>query len=235
MIAVIPARGGSKRIPAKNRRPFLGEPLIQRTIRTVAASGIFERIVVSTDDDQIAELAGDAGAEVPFMRPPTLADDHTGTAPVVLHAIEQIEAASGGSIPSICAVYATAALMRPEDLASAARRFEPGGVDLLFAAAPHPAPIERSWVLGAEGDAEMRWPDQRLTRSQDLPVSFYDVGWFYFGSRRYWDDPDGSPMAVRLFEVDRLRAVDIDTEADWTVAETLAGRLQRDSPRTPTT
>jgi len=227
-MAIIPARGGSKRIPRKNARPFLGEPLIQRTVRCVVDSGVFERVVVSTDDDGIARLAEEAGAEVPFMRPATLADDYTPTAPVVLHALEEIEARSGLILASACAVYATAALMTTDDLRSAAERFADSGADVLFAAAGHPAPVERSWTVSVEGRASMRWPEHRLTRTQDLPESFYDVGWFYFGSRRYWELGGAVEDRVALHLIDRTRAIDIDTEDDWRLAEGLAGAEIRD-------
>lgn len=218
-LAVIPARGGSKRIPRKNARDFLGEPLIARTVRCVLDSGVFDRVVVSTDDEEIAELALAAGAEVPFMRPASLADDHTATAPVVLHAVQALEAGSGSTYGSVCAVYATAALMTTVDLRSAAEQFHSAGVDLLFAAARHPAPIERSWALSDDGRASMRWPEHRLTRTQDLPDSYFDVGWFYFGVRRFWESGGTMDDQVALQIIERERAIDIDTEDDWVAAE----------------
>ena len=221
-VVVIPARGGSKRIPRKNLRPFLGVPIIQRTIHTVAESGIADRVVVSTDDDEIATLSLDAGAEVPFVRPATLADDHTATAPVVRHAIEELESVGSARLDDVGAVYATAALLTPDDLRQAADRYLGSGPDLLFAAAEHPAPIERSWLVSDDGAATMRWPDHRLTRTQDLATSFYDVGWFYFAGRRYWDSGGSPAVRVELQVIDRLRAVDIDTEEDWLAAERVA-------------
>lgn len=233
-LAVIPARGGSKRIPRKNARPFLGQPLIQRTVRCVVDSGAFERVVVSTDDAEIARLAEAAGAEVPFVRPANLADDYTPTAPVVRHALEEIEARSGLVLASACAVYATAALMTTDDLRFAAERFTDSGADVLFAAARHPAPIERSWAVSATGGASMRWPEHRLTRTQDLPESFYDVGWFYFGVRRYWETGGAVEDRVALHLIDRTLAIDIDTEEDWRLVEGLAEadfRDRRPDPR----
>lgn len=221
-LAVIPARGGSKRIPRKNARDFLGEPLIARTVRCVLDSGVFDRVVVSTDDKEIAELALAAGAEVPFMRPASLADDHTATAPVVLQAVQALEAGSGSTYGSVCAIYATAALMTPVDLRSAAEQFRIAGVDLLFAAARHPAPIERSWMLSDDRRASMRWPEYRLTRTQDLPDSYFDVGWFYFGVRRFWESGGTTDDQVALQIVERERAIDIDTDDDWVAAERVA-------------
>lgn len=221
-VAVIPARGGSKRVPRKNVRPFLGVPLIQRTIRTVLEAGVFDRLVVSTDDDEIARLAEDAGAEVPFMRPAELADDHTATASVIRHAIERLEVEGSAHIDTVCGIYATAALLTREDISDAADRFAVERPDLMFAAAAHPAPVERSWVVSEEGLASLRWPEYRLTRTQDLPVSYFDVGWFYFGNRQYWMTDGMSRGTSRVYLIDRRRAIDIDTEEDWRLAEELA-------------
>jgi len=236
-VAVIPARGGSKRILRKNLRDFLGVPLVVRTIRTVLDSNLFERVVVSTDDDEIAELAKAAGAEVPFLRPAELATDEAPTAPVIVHAIEQVESIFEMQIEFVCVVYPAAVLLSPDDLVQAAELLTSTEIDAVISTIEFPSAIERALRVNEAGFIEMEWPQHRLTRSQDLPTHFYDAGQFYFTLSEYWSDqvsakPD-SEQRVRPYPMQRWQAVDIDTEDDWTFAEKLfaihvAERLKMD-------
>ena len=219
-LAIVPARGGSKRIPRKNIRSFLGVPLLARTIGILRASGVFSRIVVSTDDQDIAAIARDAGAEVPFMRPASLADDFTPTIPVVVHAIDEVEG-QGQMFGLICCVYPAAVLSRPDDFREAARTLSIGDSDYVFAATSFPYPIQRA-LRRTDAGCEMLWPEHRQTRSQDLEPAYHDAGQFYFGRREAWLEhrPFFSPRS-RMHLMPGHRVQDIDTLEDWQRAELL--------------
>lgn len=225
-VALLPARGGSKRVPRKNVRPFLGVPLIERTIGTVLETGIFRRVVVSTDDDEVAEVATAAGAEVPFRRRAELADDHTGTRPVVQHALRWLEQ-DEGSLPDLaCLVYATAVLTMPDDLVAARDQLVAGDMEFVFSAAAYPAPVHRAVRRRPDGGCELLWPEHVRTRSQDLPEAFHDVGQFYWGRSSAWLTT-GSVFEARsaLYEIPHWRVQDIDTHDDWKRAELLVRLL----------
>jgi len=217
-VAVIPARGGSKRIPRKNIRPFLGVPLLARTVAVLQSSGLFDRIVVSTDDDEVAEVAVGAGAEVPFRRAGSLADDQTPTVPVVADAIAQLGMREVGA--QVCCIYPTAVLLQINDLMRAVRLLEDPAVDYVVPVAPFSAPIQRALRVDDDGRCEMIWPENLTVRSQDLEPAFHDAGQFYWGATDAW-------VAKRPVFGPRTRAVvlpsgavqDIDTEEDWVVAE----------------
>ena len=233
-IALIPARGGSRRIPRKNVRPFLGEPAIARTIRTVRESGVVDRVLVSTDDDEIADVARSAGAEVPGRRPSALADDHTTTIDVVRHAID---AWLGGGDPAVAlwVVYPTALLLQPSDLRAAGDRFRAVGSTFLVPVLRYPHPVERRLRVDASGLVRADEPASIARRTQDLPPAFHDAGQFYIGRLQAWSkssplmDPD-----TLGFELPADRAVDIDEPAHWNRAERLAaaggGSLSSDTP-----
>ena len=218
---VIPARGGSKRIPRKNVRPFRGRPMIAWSIQAALSSGCFDQVVVSTDDHEIAAVARDFGASVPFLRPDVLADDFAGTTDVVVHAIEEL--ASGGGNPSlVCCLYATAPFVRPEDLRSghtlwlAQKPSRP-----VFTATTYPFPIQRAFVINADGGAEMLQHDCYQMRSQDLPAAYHDAGQFYWANRTQWlERPQFARGTVPLI-LPRWRVQDVDTEEDWRQAELL--------------
>lgn len=228
-LAVIPARGGSKRIPRKNIRPFLGVPLLARAVALLQASRIFDRIVVSTDDDEIAEVAVHAGAEVPFRRPEELATDSAATIPVIAHAILTLEA-SGWSGTHVCCAYPAAVLIRPSDYRRAQEMLVgSAAADYVFTAASFPYPIQRALKLSPGGSCEMFWPEYRQTRSQDLEPAFHDAGQFYFGRRDAWvEERPIYSQASRMLILPRSRVQDIDTGEDWERAELLARMLCRD-------
>ena len=229
VVAVIPARGGSRRIPHKNIKPFLGVPLLSRTIATLHESKLFDRIVVSTDDDDIAAVAADSGAEVPFQRPDDLADDHTGTRPVIMHAITALEDMGERQLGPVCSVYPAAVFVRPEDLRASLGLLVADSVDFVVSAAAFPSPIQRALRQRSDGMAEMFWPENRDTRSQDLEEAFHDAGQFYWGQRSAWLSGTSSLSGnSRLYVLPRWRVHDIDTPEDWELAElmweTLEGR-----------
>jgi pseudaminic acid cytidylyltransferase len=233
-LAVIPARGGSKRIPRKNIRPFAGKPMIAHPVGCALGSGLFDRVVVSTDDDDIAEVAREYGAEVPFKRPAALSDDHAGTTEVIAHAVQW--AVDAGLEPtSVCCIYATAPFVRAEDLAQGRALLESGAWQYVFSATRFSFPIFRSIRTRADGGIEMFFPEHFKTRSQDLPEALHDAGQFYWGKASAWLEHrrifDASSTIVAL---PPWRVQDIDTEEDWERAELISELLHRPDPSSNT-
>lgn len=222
-VAVIPARGGSKRIPRKNIKPFAGKPMIAWSIEAAIASGCFDRVIVSTDDEEIASVASEWGAEVPFRRPPELSDDHTGTIPVIAHAIEWLHE-QGEALEAVCCLYATAPFVQPEDLRTGYQSLQGGGndVDYAFSVTSYAFPIQRALRLTTQGRVAMFQPEHFHTRSQDLEEAWHDAGQFYWGRAEAWREglPIFSERAVPV-PLPRHRVQDIDTPEDWQRAEWL--------------
>ena len=218
-IAVIPARGGSKRIPRKNIRDFCGKPMIAWSIEAAKHSGLFDRIIVSTDYAEIAEVAKQWGAEVPFMRPAELSDDHAGTTEVIAHAT-QWAIGQSLNLDAVCCIYATAPFIQVNDLKRGLEALESGDWAYAFAVTDFAAPIFRSFKQTAGGGIEMFYPEHFLTRSQDLPIALHDAGQFYWGRPSAWIegkrvfDQGSIPVAIP-----RWRVQDIDTMDDWLRAE----------------
>lgn len=218
-LAVIPARGGSKRIPRKNIRPFCGKPMITWAIDAARSSDCFDRIVVSTDDQEVAEIARAAGAEVPFMRPAELSGDHAATAPVIAHAIEW-HRARGQAPGEVCCIYATAPFLRPSDIRQGLETLRSSGAVFAFSVTSFPAPIQRAFRITRENRVEMFNPDLFLARSQDLEPAYHDAAQFYWGQADGWlagkplFSPDSAPVILP-----RHRVQDIDTPEDWVTAE----------------
>ncbi|QXT39381.1 pseudaminic acid cytidylyltransferase [Gymnodinialimonas ceratoperidinii] len=226
-LCVIPARGGSKRIPRKNVRPFCGKPMIGWSIEAAQASGLFQHVIVSTDDPEIAEVARAAGAEVPFTRPANLSDDSTATVPVIIHALAEAEALWGPQ-SHVCCLYATAPFVRPEDMRAARGLLDTTGADYAFPVTTFPFPVQRGVRLRPDGRLEMLQPEHALTRSQDLEEAYHDTGQFYWGRREAWraGKPLMGPDAVPLI-IPRHRAQDIDTPEDWDRAEQMFTLLRQ--------
>ena len=218
-VCLVPARGGSKRVPGKNVRDFCGVPMIRRSIDAARASGCFSRIVVSTDDARIADVAREAGAEVPFERPARLADDHATTLDVVRHALDALEA-DGAPPEALCCLYATAPFVRPADLV--AGREALAGADFSMTVTRYAFPIRRALRLNAAHALEMLEPEHYATRSQDLEEALHDAGQFYWGTPAAWRSPASFfERRVAPVELPRWRVLDIDTPEDWTHAEAL--------------
>ncbi len=219
IVAIIPARGGSKRIPGKNVKLFAGLPMIAHSIRAARDAGVFDRVVVSTDSQEIAQTALSFGAEVPFMRPPELSDDFTGTDPVVIHSLQEL--IHDGYVPGyFCCIYPTAPFLRPEFLREGLELLRATNAETAFSVTSFPYPIFRALKVNSAGRVEMLWPENFSTRSQDLPEAFHDAGQFYWGCvERYL-------RGKRLFSADaipvrlpRHLVQDIDTLEDWETAE----------------
>jgi N-acylneuraminate cytidylyltransferase len=218
-LAVIPARGGSKRIPRKNIREFAGKPIIAWSIEAARVAGCFDRILVSTDDEEIAAVARDHGAEAPFTRPAELADDYVGTVPVIANAVRWQEE-QGDALAAACCIYATAPFCRAEDLREGMRLLEEGGADYVFPVARFSFPIQRAVRLDAEGHIRMFQPEHYATRSQDLEPAYHDAGQWYWGTRDAW--LEGRPIFApdsRAVVLPASRVQDIDTPEDWARAE----------------
>ena len=220
-LAVIPARGGSKRIPRKNIRPFFGQPIIAWSIAAARASGCFDEVIVSTDDEEIAEVARQHGANAPFMRPDNLADDLTGTIPVIAHAVRWFQ--SRGAPPTeVCCVYATAPFIEPEDLRQGLALLRDSGADYALTVTSFAFPIQRALRIDGQDRIEMFEPQHFHTRSQDLDEAWHDAGQFYWGTAEAWlaERPLFTPAAAPL-RIPRFRVQDIDTPEDWQRAEAL--------------
>jgi len=217
-LCVIPARGGSTRIPRKNIKEFYGKPMIAYAIEASVESNLFEHVVVSTDDDEVAQIAREYGAEIPFMRVAALADDYTPTVPVVADAILRCETLSW-TIDEVCCVYPCVPFLQAGDLRETLRLLESSGADYVFPIVEFPAAIQRAMRRGSDGRVSPFFPDTELVRTQDLEPAYHDAGQFYWAKRNTWlRNPhirsSGAGLIIR-----RERAVDIDTEDDWVLAE----------------
>lgn len=217
-VAILPARGGSKRIPRKNIKDFHGRPAIGWPIAAALASGLFERVVVTTDDAEIAQVAMGLGAEAPFLRGAELSDDHAGTTEVVRDAVTRLGL---GPDVAVCCIYPTALFITPDDLAEGHRLLSEGA-DWVLSVGEYPTPIDRAYRQEG-GRLVPRQPDKMPLRSQDLEPAYFDAGQFYWAKGMRWLDSDarvwdGAAGVVLPPE----RAVDIDTPDDWARAERLA-------------
>jgi len=220
-LAVIPARGGSKRIPRKNIKPFGGLPMIAWSIRVAVGSACFDRIIVSTDDNEIAQVAQTYGAEVPFMRPKELSDDHTGTMAVIAHAIEW-QNSHGPSATEVCCIYATAPFVQASDIARGYDVLQSTGADYAFSVTSYAFPIQRAIRITSNQRVEMFQPEHFNTRSQDLEEAWHDAGQFYWGKAQAWLTKQALfTEAAAPVPLPRYRVQDIDTPEDWERAEWL--------------
>jgi len=218
-IAVIPARGGSKRITGKNIKSFCGKPVIGWSIESAIESACFDRIIVSTDDEQIAEIACGYGAEVPFLRPAELSDDYTGTTAVIAHTIRW-QQSHGVTPDQVCCIYATAPFLRATDLRRGLQTLEQNRCNYVFSVTTFAFPIQRAIRISERGRVEMFEKDKFNIRSQDLEQAYHDAGQFYWGCTEAWLDekPIFSSDALPLV-LPRHRVQDIDTIEDWVRAE----------------
>lgn len=220
-IAIIPARGGSKRIPRKNIKPFCGKPMIGYTIEAAEKSRCFDLILVSTDDPEIATVAKKYGADVPFLRPKELADDHTGTTPVIAHALDWANR-NAGDVEFACCLYATAPFIQPNTIAHGLSLLGKHGANFAFTATSYAFPIQRAFQINDANRIEMVNEEFYQVRSQDLKTTFHDAGQFYWGRAAAWLKQmqifcDTSVPIV----LPRHLVQDIDTDEDWVRAEWL--------------
>lgn len=221
-VAIIPARGGSQRIPGKNIRIFAGQPIIGYSIEAALNSQLFDRVIVSTDDEKIAHVAEQFGAEVPFSRPSRLADNHTGTTETIAHAVAWLKKHDQRDLGEVCCIYPTAPFIRIEDLKAGWEIMQERNWQFVFAATTFASPIFRSFEKNESGGLQMFFPKHFSTRSQDLPEALCDAASFYWGRPQAWLD------GLQIFgehssvvQIPRWRAQDIDTLEDWAIAESM--------------
>ncbi|MDC7682745.1 pseudaminic acid cytidylyltransferase [Asticcacaulis sp. BYS171W] len=218
-VCIIPARGGSKRIPRKNIKPFFGQPMIAYSIRAAIETDLFDHVIVSTDDAEIAGVARSFGAETPFVRPSELSNDQAGTGAVMIHAANWLTE-QGERPDALCCVYATAPFLTAERLIEGWQALQ--GKRFAFSVTSYAFPIQRALYRTPDGGVAMFQPEHLSTRSQDLVEAYHDAAQFYWS----WTEatlagesvfsPDAAPVILPRTEV-----VDIDTPEDWAVAEQL--------------
>lgn len=230
-VAIIPARGNSKRIPRKNIRPFGGLPMISYSITAARNTNLFDRVIVSTDSDEIAETAVKYGAEVPFMRPASLAGDIVGIGAAVAHALEWLSE-SGYPVKTACCIYATAPLIQPEHICRGYELFKNSGAASAMSVTSFAFPVQRALLIGEQGNLHPVSLKGWQTRSQDLPEAYHDAGQFV------WLDVDAF-LEIREFLMDKTVPVliprhfvqDIDTPEDWETAEMMLLALKMRSEK----
>jgi pseudaminic acid cytidylyltransferase len=227
-VAIITARGGSKRIPKKNIKPFAGKPIIHYSITAALESGLFDEVMVSTDDAEIAEVAIKGGAKVPFFRSDKNSNDFALTAEVICEVIESYRDL-GKFYNKGCCIYPTAPFISTELLKKANQLFEIRQFDVVFPVIQYSYPIQRSVRIIGDSKAEMLWPENYPKRSQDLEPVYHDAGQFY------WFETESMLLKRTLksnnfgvLVINELAAQDIDNEDDWKLAELKYELLKRD-------
>lgn len=218
-IAIIPARGGSKRIPRKNIKQFAGQPMISYPINAAKKSGLFDHIIVSTDDKEIAEYSESLGAIAPFVRPPELCDDFVGTTPIIKHAIHWL-LENEYSFDHVCCIYATTPFLQPRYLIEAFYQLQKSDKFFAFSTCTFHYPIQRALRKLDNGGNEPMWPEFIGYRSQDLEEAIHDAGQFYWGSIEGFlgDHTMFSKESIPVL-IPRHLVQDIDTPEDWLQAE----------------
>ncbi|WOD08369.1 pseudaminic acid cytidylyltransferase [Marinomonas sp. GJ51-6] len=228
-IAIIPARGGSKRIPRKNIKLFHGKPMIAYSIEAAKKSGCFDRILVSTDDEEIAKVAKKWGAEVPFMRPEHIADDFSTTMDVMKHAVDWCVEAKW-QVDKVCCIYATAPFLSSAALQEGLSKLTDPNVHYAFSATTFAFPIQRALLVNKSGHVEMIQPEHKNTRSQDLPEAIHDAGQFYWGQMSaYLQQKAFFGESSKAVILPRKNVQDIDTQEDWELAEALFSAMKLES------
>ena len=214
-LCIIPARGGSKRIPRKNVKPFLGKPMLAYSIEAAKQSGLFDEIMVSTDDVEIAEVARQYGAKVPFMRSEEAASDYATTADVLKEVLLKYKE-QGNEFDNFCCFYATAPLAQSKDVIAAFERLQQSDFTMVYPVVQFSYPIWRCLDLAEDGTMTRHWPEYENCRSQDLPKEYHDSGTFSWYKTKEWLEGN---VKVGGIEVSETTIQDIDTETDWKLAE----------------
>jgi len=228
-VALIPARGGSKRIPGKNIKNFFGKPMIQWSIEACINTQLFDRIIVSTDDDEIAEVAKRCGAEIPFIRPDSIADDYSTTTAVVSHAISWLQD-RGEKFDLCCCIYATAPFIEPKDIRAGYELISTTDADYVFSITGFDYPIQRAVRLDSKKYISMVDASFYEKRSQDLEPFFHDAGQFYWGRAQSWlqEMPIFLSKSLPVI-IPRYKVQDIDNLEDWYRAELMFKALREDN------
>jgi pseudaminic acid cytidylyltransferase len=218
-IAVIPARGGSKRIPRKNIKEFNGKPAISYAIKAALESQVFSEVIVSTDDEEIAEYSRSQGAKIPWLRSEQLSNDFATTSQVMQDAVLNLES---DNFDNVCCIYPVTPLLRPKYISEGLRVLNDGNWDYVFSAIKNDSNPQRFFTLNSSNSVSMLFPEFELTRTQDLQQTFYDAGQFYWGKKSAWLDkrPIFDSLST-IIEMSKEDAVDIDTFSHWKLAEDL--------------
>jgi len=225
-VCIIPARGGSKRIPRKNIKDFLGKPIIAYSIEVALQSGLFDEVMVSTDDLEIAEIGKKYGVKVPFLRSGKNSDDHASTADVLEEVIKDYLKA-GKEFSHACCLYPTAPFVKPEHLIEGNKMIMNNGVDSVFPIVKFDYPIWRGLRKKEKGEVEMVWNEYSNSRSQDLEQVFHDAGqWYWFNVKRFLDGMKLFTENSKGIELSPLEVQDIDNDHDWHLAEMKYAYLQ---------
>jgi pseudaminic acid cytidylyltransferase len=220
-IAVIPARGGSKRIPRKNIKLFHGLPVIAYAINAAKLSGVFEEIIVSTDDEEIAEIAISFGATIPWMRPKNLSEDYVTTVSVMQDAVNKLKC-SLNDLEFVCCIYPATPLLQPNFISQGLQILRDGDWEYVFSASRVETPPERFFSLDSSNRVKMHFPNHEGTRTQDFSPSYHDAGQFYFGRSSSWESGlEIFSSKSTVVEIPRGLSVDVDTLDDWHYAEDL--------------
>ena len=228
-IAIIPARGGSKRIPKKNIKDFLGKPIIAYSIEMAVSCKLFDKVIVSTDDQEIKDVAIKYGAEVPFIRPKQIADDFTGIHEVIGQAVKWLED-NGEIIDYTCCIYPTAPLIKKDDLIKGFEIIKTGKWNSVMAATNFSYPIFRSFEILSDGGLKMAFPEHYNSRSQDLPEVYHDAGLFSWAKPEIWKKKkEGFNEKNSIIKIPNYRIHDIDTLDDWKRAEIIYEIIHRNS------
>ena len=225
-VAIIPARGGSKRIPRKNIKHFHGLPLIAYSIKAALKSNLFDKVIVSTDDEEIAKIAKEYGSVVPFLRPKELSDDFTGTGAVVTHVLNYLNE-QNQNYDFACTIYATAPFLNEKYLIEGFEKLQKNNAKIAFSCTSMPFPIQRTFKITDDKRCEMFWPENFLKRSQDLEEAYQDAGQFYWekinhDSKEITFGKDSIPIILPRYLVQ-----DIDTHEDWIRAEFMYQALKQ--------
>lgn len=220
--AIVPARGGSKRIPGKNIRLFHNHPIILRVLDTLQQSKLFDTIIVSSDDYEVIKLVRESGYNAPFVRPAHLATDYAGTAAVANHAIDWFLGSGASEESDFLLAYPTAVMMTEAHIRGARGLLDPGVCDFVFTGARFPSEVQRAWWKTKDLRVAPVMPGNQSARSQELAPAYYDAGQFYWTTHDGWRaDVLEYGAKRRLYEIDPLEAIDINTESDWAQAERL--------------
>ncbi len=214
-LAIIPARGGSKRIPRKNVKPFLGKPMLAYSIEAALSTGLFDEVMVSTDDEEIAEVARLYGAKVPFMRTPATANDYATLADVMKEVLIEYKN-RGQEFDNSCLILATCPMLQSQDISSAYNRLTLSDFTMVYPVVLFSYPIWRCLDFAEDGSMSRHWPEFENSRSQDLPKQYHDTGTFYWYKNAEWL---AGNVKIGGIEVDETTIQDIDTETDWKLAE----------------
>ncbi len=230
-IAIIPARGGSKRIPKKNIKNFCGLPAIAYSIKAAKETNLFNHIIVSSDSEEIIEIAKKYGAEVAFQRPSELADDDCATVPVVAHTIQECIKSFGWKINSVCCIYPASPLICSSDISSAFKVLSTSTSRYVFPVARYESPIQRAFVIKDQNQLTSLYPENQQTKTQDLEVTYYDAGQFYWGHESLWLSKKSIHNNAASIVIPSYRAIDIDTPNEWMRAELIYKALSFEGAR----